>query len=224
MTRTAISLAGAFLAVGLFAGAKPAHKLEAVKKLPDGLSKKVAATLNSAGKRVTGAKGAVVDVWFAKSVPVKPGFEPTLSVKYPFMSGELIGAMQVGKGQTFTDFRGQELKPGVYTLRYGQQPQDGNHIGTSELSDFLLALPAKTDTDPKPINVLQTLYKDSAKSVGATHPAIFSLLPAGKDAKPGLKHDADKDFWIFTASVTGAAKGQKSQLPLRMVVIGKFQE
>ena len=46
----------------------------------------------------------------------------------------------------FTDFRGQEIKKGVYTLRYGQQPEDGNHIGTSELADFLLAIPAGVDS------------------------------------------------------------------------------
>jgi len=220
MKRPLYSVMGSLLAVCILAGAKPAHKLEKTKGLPDGLSKKVAAGLAETGYRISGPKGAVVDVWFVQSASVKEGFQPTLMVKYPFKPGQLIGAMRIAKGQTYTDFRGQELKPGVYTLRYGQQPQDGNHIGTSALSDFFLALPAKMDTDPKTINVTNTLHQQSAKAAGSTHPAIFSLLPAEKADQPKLTHDEDDDFWILNLSITGS---DKKSIPLRMVVIGKSE-
>lgn len=224
MPRTFLSLAAAVLAVGLLAGAKPANKLETVDKLPDGLSKEVAAVLNADGHRIRHTQAPVVDVWFAKSVPVKADFKPGLAVKYPFSPGELVGAMRVEKGATFTDFRGQEMKPGVYTMRYDHQPQDGNHIGTSELSDFIIALPAKMDADPKPIGGADKRHQQSAKSVGSTHPAIFSLLPAEKEVKTQLEHNEDKEFWILSTSVAGDAKGKKSKVPVRMIVIGKGEE
>ncbi|HUG90680.1 MAG TPA: hypothetical protein VML55_07605, partial [Planctomycetaceae bacterium] len=131
---------------GLLVASEPTHKLEAVKELPKGLSAKVAAEFSPQGHRVVGPDGPVAELWLAKSAAVKPGFKPTLNVKYPFTPGQLIGALRVLEGTTFTDFRGQEITPGLYTLRYGQQPQDGNHIGTSDLADFLLALPAESDT------------------------------------------------------------------------------
>lgn len=221
MMRRVQFLSAGVLALCLIAETYAANKLEATKKAPDGLSKDITARLDANGHRVTGSKGTIVEVWFAKSVPTKSGFKPTLSVKYPFTPGELIGAIRVPKGKTYTDFRGQEFKPGVYTLRYGQQPQDGNHIGTSELSDFLLALPAKMDTDPKRINLVDLLHKKSAKSVGATHPAIFSLLPAGKQDKPKLTHDEDKELWVLSASVGGE---KKTSISLRLVVVGKAAE
>ena len=224
MPRTFAGLFTATLAVCLFTGAKSEHKLESAKGAPDGLSKKVAAAIDGKGHKIAGKKGTIVEIWFAKTAPVKAGFKPTLAVKYPFQPGQLIGAMRVAKGNKYTDFRGQELKPGVYTLRYGKQPEDGNHIGTSELYDFLLALPAKMDTDPKAINLVNMLHKRSAKSVGSTHPAIFSLLPAKKSDKAKLEHNADKEHLILNASIQGEAKGKKVTVPLRMVAIGKGEE
>lgn len=220
LTISAAVLAG----VACLTGAKPAHKLETVKSAPAGLSKAVAGLLNAEGHRVSGVKGTVCDVWLVKSLAVQPNFKPSLSTKYPLAAGQLIGALHVAKGQTYTDFRGQELKPGTYTLRYGKQPEDGNHIGTSELADFLLALPAKLDTDPKTINLVDMLHKRSAKSSGGTHPAIFSLLPGKADEKAGLTHNEDKEFWILTAVVDGKAKDKAVKVPMRIVVIGKSAE
>lgn len=219
LARSVSSLAGSFLAVLLLTGAAPTNKLETVKGLPDGLAKGVAALLSEKGLRLVSGKGTVAEVWFAKQVAVKAGFKPTLNVKYPFQPGQFIGVLRVGKAQTFTDFRGQELKPGVYTLRYGQQPEDGNHIGTSETADFLLALPAKMDTDPKTISLMDTLFQRSAKAAGSTHPAIFYLLPPEKSAKTALMHDEDKEFWILQT----ALKAGKKAVPLRLVIVGKSE-
>ena len=119
-------------------------------------------------------------------------------------------------------FRSQEIKAGVYTLRYGQQPEDGNHVGTSDLADFLLALPAAVDTDPKPIGKFDALSKQSAKTAGSTHPAIYSLLPSDKPVeKPTLTHNSAKEHTMLSTTI--AAKGG-SKVSLRMVVIGKSGE
>ncbi len=198
------------------------NKLETVDSLPEGISKEVAAVIEPKGHRVVNEKGPVCSVWLVKEVPTKADFKPTLSVKYPLVSGELIGVMQVEAKKKFTDFRGQEIKPGIYTLRYGQQPEDGNHVGTSDLADFLLGIPAVSDSDPKPINGFSSLSKKSAKTAGSTHPAIFSLLPVDKPVEAAvLTHNAAKEHTML--SVTLAAKGG-SKVPLRLIVIGKSGE
>ena len=224
MQRFTATSFSAVLAVALLTGAKPAVKLESRKGLPDGLAKKVAAKLNPAGYRISTAKGVLCEIWFAKNLPVKAGFKPTLSAKYPFTPGQLVGAIRIGKAGTYTDFKGQEMKPGVYTLRYGLQPEDGNHIGTSETADFFLALSAKTDTDPKLISLKETFHKRSAKAAGSTHPAIFSLLPPQKGGKAGLSHNEDKNLWILTATIATKAKGVKTKLTVRLVAVGKSEE
>lgn len=197
-------------------------KLEAVAALPDGLSKEIAAVVDANGQRVVGKDGAVCSVWLVKEVPTKANFKPTLSVKYPFAPGELIGVLQVQAKSKYTDFRGQEIKAGIYTLRYGQQPEDGNHVGTSDLADFLLAIPAAMDTEPKPIDKFDTLSQRSAKTAGSTHPAIYSLLPSDKPVeKPTLTHNSAKEHTMFSTAIT--SKGG-AKVPLRMVVIGKSGE
>ena len=197
-------------------------KLEAIDSLPDGISKDVAAVIEPKGYRVVNEKGPVCSVWLVKEVATKADFKPTLSVKYPLVSGELIGVLQVEAKKKFTDFRGQEIKSGIYTLRYGQQPEDGNHVGTSDLADFLLGIPAASDSDPKPMSGVSSLSKKSAKTAGSTHPAIFSLLPVEKPVeKATLTHNSAKEHTML--SVTLAAKGG-SKVPLRLIVIGKSGE
>lgn len=197
-------------------------KLEEATGIPDGVSKEVAAMVDPKGHQVVGKSGPVCSVWLVKEVPTKANFKPTLSVKYPFAPGELIGVLQVQAKSKYTDFRGQEIKAGVYTLRYGQQPEDGNHVGTSDLADFLLAIPAAMDTDPKPIDKFDALSQRSAKTAGSTHPAIYSLLPSDKPVeKPTLTHNSAKEHTMLSTTIS--AKGG-AKVPLRMVVIGKSGE
>lgn len=197
-------------------------KLEEVAALPEGLSKEVAAVVDAKGQQVVGKSGVVCSVWLVKEVPTKANFKPTLSVKYPFAPGELLGVLQVQAKSKYTDFRGQEIKAGVYTLRYGQQPEDGNHVGTSDLADFLLAIPAAMDTDPKPIGAFKALSDKSSKTAGSTHPAIFSLLPSEKPVeKPTLTHNTAKEHTMLSTTIS--AKGGM-KVALRMVVIGKSGE
>lgn len=217
--RTAFYLAVAACLLTL-TGADAAHKLSTVQEPPAGLPEKIAAAIEKTGYVVEGESGPVVRIWLAKQIPLKPDFSPTLAVKYPLAPGQFVGVLQVTGKTTFTDFRGQEIGEGLYTLRYGQQPMDGNHIGTSELRDFLLALPVKIDGEPAPIKIEDTLHTQSAKAAGSTHPAIYSLLPAEKTDKAKLTHDEDKDFWILSVTAEGRAGEKAVKLPLRIVVIG----
>lgn len=204
----------------LLTGADSSHQIKAVKELPKDLAPGVAEKIDPNGFAITGPDDTIGTVWLAKDLAVKPGFKATLNVKYPFENGQLIGVLQVAKDASMKDFRGQELKAGVYTLRYGQQPQDGNHIGTSDLSDFLLALPAKNDTKPDTLTDGEQLIQQSASSAGSAHPAIFSLLPPDKAGEAKLTHNEDRDLWILDATATGKEKDQAVKVPLKIVVVG----
>ena len=49
----------------------------------------------------------------------------------------------------YKDRRGQTIKPGVYTMRYGLFPVNGDHQGVAPQRDFLIPSPAALDDDLK---------------------------------------------------------------------------
>ena len=213
-------LLGMMLPVSIGVCAEPG-KLTEIAMPPVGVSEKVAAALNPSGQQIAVGGAMVGSVWLVKQLEAKADFKPSLSVKYPLTPGQLVGAIEIVKKSEFTDFRGQDVAAGVYTLRYGQQPVDGNHVGTSDLADFLLAIPAKLDTDPALLKMSEAMHKLSAKTSGSNHPAIFSLLPPKPDEKtPALTHDTGKHFWILSLTANGKSGDAAVKVPLRVVIVG----
>lgn len=206
----------------LFTAAAPTHKLEPVEALPEGLSADVAAKLDPKGFSVAGPEGKLLKVWLVKSVDTKPDFKPTLNVTYPFTSGQLVGAVEIEKKTRYEDFRGQRIRSGVYTLRYGVQPSDGNHLGTSELSDYLVAIPADGDTKPEPIADKKELLKASAKTTRGTHPAVFSLMKVEATSdKATLEHNDEHNWSILNTTLAGKSGSTETKVPFRIVLVGK---
>lgn len=216
----------AFIAVAAMNSASAAdHSVAELKEAPAGLSAEVTAALNGSGFRVSDVKGVVCDVWFTKEVPLKPKFKSSLRIKYPFQPGQLIGAIRFPEGSKPNDFRGQPLKPGIYTLRYGLQPDDGNHLGTSEIRDFLVGCPPKEDVDPKRIDDIQKLFKLSGVSAGTTHPAIFLLYPPAAKPFPAAaaRHVDEPSLLIFDANITGKEGDASAPIPISLVTVGKSE-
>ncbi|MFO1021288.1 MAG: hypothetical protein U0903_11405 [Planctomycetales bacterium] len=198
-------------------------KLETVKQKPAGIAPAIEKLLSESAYKVTGPNGVVCEIWLVKELPVKSPFEATLNVKYPFTPGELMGVIKLPTEGGATDFKGQELPAGTFTLRYGQQPQDGNHLGTSDVSDFVLACSPETDKSPAAVSKIADLFKLSAAAAGTTHPAIFLLSPPPEKAfeKTGLMHNSEKEFWILETNVPGKAGGKDVSQPVRIVVSGR---
>lgn len=187
----------------------------------DALSPQIAAKLDPVGLRVVKGQRTVVDLWFCKDWPTKAGFQPSASVMYPFEPGTLMGvARYKNRGG---DFRNQEIPAGVYTIRYGQQPEDGNHVGTSDTRDFFLLLPAAADQDPAKL-AEPKMFQTSAKAAGTTHPTMLSLLRSDNGETPAILHDADRD--LISVRIKGQAKAGDKSTPLvvTVVVVGHAAE
>ncbi|MEX2186893.1 MAG: hypothetical protein WD875_08875 [Pirellulales bacterium] len=201
------------------------YRIEAIADAApaDALSEEVAALIDSSGyKVVKGASRTVCELWLCKSWPVKGDFKATDAVAYPFSQGQLIGVLRLkNKGG---DFRDQEIAKGVYTLRYAQQPVDGNHIGTSPTRDFLLLVAADADKSAKPIE-LQGLIEHSAAAAESKHPAMLALKkPKGDGAKPTLVHDEAAELWLATIAGKVEVGGKTAALPISIVVVGHANE
>lgn len=114
------------------------------------------------------------------------------------------GAREIDAGEFFQllkEIRGKVVAPGVYTLRYGLQPQNGDHLGISTYRDCLLISPASVDTDPKVLG-FDGVVALSKQVIGTSHPAALSLDPP-EDA-PGAvlstyKNDLGHDGVVFEA-------------------------
>ncbi len=143
-------------------------------KPPAELSPGVASRLAPAAKIVAGE--ATLDLWLVQKLEMTGDGAGWSTVD----SGTLVGAMRVTGA--FKEIRGKLVKPGVYTLRYGQQPQNGDHLGISPFREFLLISPAAIDTDPKVLG-FDGVVAVSKEVIGTAHPASLSLDPP--DSAPG---------------------------------------
>lgn len=196
------------------------YTLEAVEAAPDELPDELADLLDPAGYKIVGPRRDYCRVWFLKEVETREDFSPGLTVKYPLTPGQLVGVMSVPRRSEIADFKGQPLEDGLYTLRYGQQPMDGNHLGTSPTSDFLLAVPVDEDPGAGIVDSTDELSELSAEAAGTTHPAVFSLLPPNEAEieEASLVHDESREFHILQLNAN-AAGGET--LPMRLVLVGE---
>jgi hypothetical protein len=160
---------------------------------PSGVAAPIASKLAKSGVRVSVSKGpATLDFWWVESLPLKSG-SSALSWD-DVEEGTLVGVVSLSA--EFRDIRGKMLKPGLYTLRYGLQPENGDHLGVSPFRHFLLLSPAAADTNPAPTGHDGTI-EISKTSIGGSHPGVWSIdPPVVKEAaalqvhKTNLKHDA----------------------------------
>ena len=185
----------------------------------DELAPEIAGQLSPTGVRIKSGTRTLCDVWLVKQCQTRADFKPTNSLKYPLEMGQLIGVARYGRKGG--DFRGQDIEKGVYTLRYALQPEDGNHVGTSDTLDFLLLLKAEVDRAPATL-AKDALFKHSAAAAGTTHPCMLSLLaPEAPAAATALEHDEQREWWIVNFLGQNAAN---KPMALRVVVDGKAAE
>jgi hypothetical protein len=120
-----------------------------------------------------------IELWWVQSLPLGQG------VKTPAWSevaeGTLLGALRIGSA--WNEIRGYTIRPGVYTLRFALQPQNGDHMGISPNREFLLLAPAADDTSPVPAGY-DGAVELAKKAARRSHPASLSIDPPSASAPP----------------------------------------
>ena len=178
--------------------------------------KALADTLEAQGTRLLDDKGAAVgEVWLLKSITLGPAGASSDAV-YPALSvGTLVGVMHFPAPGS--DFRGQTIKPGYYTMRYAKIPQDGNHMGVNPYPDFLLLSPVAADTQVSQALKVEDLLKLSKQASGTAHPAVLSLIPVSQGASfPSAVQD-DQGRWALQVKLSGGGQ----QVPIALVLVGQ---
>jgi hypothetical protein len=175
-------------AVVLFLSLSSASADHQAKPLQEPVPQAVAADVRSqmepTGWQIIDNDAPLLKVWLRREIPgqSKPG-EAKGNILFPFLSeGELLGIVEVLT--EIGDYRDQPIAPGVYTFRYGLQPLNGDHLGTSPFRDYGCLIPAGSDAKPAAL-AKKALEKQSAEAAGTSHPAIMMILATEKDAIAG---------------------------------------
>jgi hypothetical protein len=196
------------------------YKLETISATPEGLSASLQAVLQTQGYRVVTEQGtAWCEVWIRKEIanlrkPASP------DAKYPALHlGQLLGVMRFSAAGS--DYRGQAMKPGLYTLRYCLILQDGNHLGAAPILDFVLLVPAGDDTkDADAVMSTDEVVALSRKASGTNHPAVINLASPPPAAGNATLEKDELDHWVL--KVKSRSK-PAADLPIGIIVVGKAE-
>jgi hypothetical protein len=186
---------------------------------PASVAAPIAGKLAPDGVRVLVNGATPLDFWWVAALPLKSGSAaPSWS---GVEEGSLVGVVSLPS--EFRDIRGRVIKTGVYTLRYGIQPANGDHLGVSPFREFLLLSPAATDTDPAPRGHDGTIEL-SKLSVGGSHPGVWSIDPPVATEAVLQSHQTElgHDAVIVEVPVTRDGK-PAGTLKFGVVLIGKIE-
>ncbi len=177
----------------------------------------VRSALEPQGAHLTLPEGPWCDLWLRKSVPDGKNGAPGA------LHGELSLSTAVGVIRFLapaTDFRGQAIGPGFYTLRYAVTPIDGSHMGVSEYPDFLLVVPAAEDPDLDAVFKFEDLMALSRKATGTKHPGVFALTrPSGTSFPAATTNDSG-----YVVLQVKAKLRSGGEAPIALVVKGHAEQ
>lgn len=198
-----------------------------VEPLPEAPPEEIATvirdSLETKAVRVLDGQGEpLADVWLRQGVPArgKPAGSEG-AVLFPVLEvGQLIGIVRFQEESY--DYRDQPIAPGLYTLRYGLQPINGDHLGVSTYRDYVMLVPAQDETDLETIEQ-ETLDVISADAAMTNHPAVYLLdaAPEGIEA-PAPVHNQEKQRWgvVLPVSIQVAGEEELSTLRVQLILVG----
>lgn len=191
---------------------------------PEDLAAPIREALRAEGLRVFDAEGKPwIDLWLRDAVPAsEPPGGSKGTILFPFLAaGELVGAARFAASGH--DYRDQEILEGSYTLRYGLQPVNGDHLGVSAFRDYLLVTPA-ADDDALAAPPLEELDVLSSNAAGTNHPAVYLLEapPSPSPAAPAMVEDQanQRTSLLFELPARPEGSAAAQAVPMRLVLIG----
>ena len=199
------SLAGIILLASATAAPAADPSLESIQEAPpEEVSAAVRETLASQGLRILSGENVIMEFWLRSEIPVKESGGGSLGISFGNLEkGTLLGVVRFP--EDWEDYKDNEIGAGVYTMRYGVQPADGNHMGVSQYRDFVLLLPAGSDAEVATALEFDQLVVHSYASTGEPHPGVMAIFPLYEDAPEPTLIRNEMDQWSLTVD-RGALK------------------
>ena len=172
---------------------------ESIRKL---LDKQSVQFLSADGK-------LLAELWFRSSVPADATAEQIKNgITYrELKQSEIIGVIRFD--QDTADYRKQKVKAGVYTLRLGYQPADGDHQGSSMHKEFLVVVDPAKDTKPDLMDYKE-LVEMSMKTISTGHPGVFMLFPNPKPGPAPKLEAKEMNHWVLNTKEAITVDGKKT--------------
>jgi hypothetical protein len=168
--------------------------------VPPEVAPAVAASLG--GDVVTVTAGSTkLEFWWVKALALRESASSTPSwADVP--DGAMAGVLRLSAA--WTEIRGYTIRPGVYTLRFALQPQNGDHMGISPHREFLLPGLAAEDTAVSPVGYDGAVAL-AKKASRRAHPASISIDPPVATAAPLSTTTTDLGHQVVVMSVPTSA-------------------
>lgn len=184
------------------------YKAEPAGPPPSEVAPSIAGALEKNGTKITNNGTPYCEIWFRTDKPSGAKNANEEAVTLPSIpQGALLAVIRFeGKG---SDRRGQNIKPGVYTLRYSLMPVNGDHQGAAPQRDFMLMVPAADDKDLSAAPAFDALVAMSRKASGTPHPAVISLWKADSP-QPGFAQQGDD--WVLQTKL--------GDTPIAVILVG----
>lgn len=220
---TRLVLAGLVVLAGNL-NADDLPKLKPVEGVaPKGLAKPLTDLLAKTSYSLEEDGQEILHVWIRKEIPTKGEASAFLTCD-AIEDGTFVGVYEV-KGEAFTDFRGQELKSGVYSMRMSSHPQDGNHMGIATSPQFLVLVPIEEEKSGDAIE-REKLMELAKKAAGTGHPAALFTEPFSEKPKellPRIRENEQKHILLDIGTKALQAGGKRVDLLLAIVFVGQSE-
>jgi hypothetical protein len=143
---------------------------------PEQVAQAIRDSVGAGSLKVGSGDEALAEFWLREDVPTKDSPSDELGVSFGSLEeGVLVGVVRLV--QEWRDYKNLKVAPGLYTLRYGIEPADGNHMGVSIYRDFLLLIPVEQDNEVNVSWTPEELYQKSEGATGQPHPGTLALFP-----------------------------------------------
>ena len=145
------------------------------KAPPSEINESIRSLLQPKAVQLLDGDKPVVELWLAKELNLQSKPSSPATALDAVKQTTVLGAASFASPRR--DYREDEIAKGIYTVRFAQQQQDGNHLGTAEFTYFAVLVPAKLDAGPDAIKDYKQLVNTSSKETSTDHPMVISLRP-----------------------------------------------
>ena len=165
-------------------------------KAPNEFAEPIHSSLQAETIQVKTGESLLAEFWLRTDFPVAEGTTNQLEVQFNQVKiGTLVGGVRFLS--TWSDYKGNNVEPGLYTLRFGIRPADGNHMGVSIYRDFVLLIPADQDKQLEMGWSNDDFTMQSFGTTGVGHPGVMSIAPIWVEiSKPSIVKN-DMDEWTL---------------------------
>jgi len=200
---------------------EPATLSVATSKPPEEVAEPIRASLDDKVLKLSSGGKPFFEFWFRKALPLTTQPADGMLAPETLTEGAVLGVLRVDENRR--DFRDEELPKGIYVIRLGLQPEDGNHQGSAPSRTFALLIPAKQDTKLEPLPRKELLKAASATNA-AHHPSNLNLQPVdstdGQFPRLGDLNDGKHQVVLLKLPARMGEKGDATPLTFALVYAG----